>query len=213
MERPVVQCTLQDCTIRNVNFVDVLYADYLSNRAIGYWFLGRYMGRQPFIFQLLLIDLTSMNSGHLGIEDFISEHKGRLMILVSLPFFFIGMLWLNGFGTMLSAAGFFVGILLVAYGFLDVLGFFSVKWRSIAGLGVILIVAAITFLAISLGTMEFQTLVLAGYRPVIFKGAIISYQPVMHSYPTFLWLTEITVELTLLLFAAGIILRIYAYIK
>ena len=154
-----------------------------------------------------------MNLGHLGIEDFILEHKGKLMILASLPFFLVGMLWLNSLGTMFSAAGFFVGILLVAYGFLDVLGFFSVKWRSIAGLGVVLIAAAIAFLALSLGSIEFHTLVLTGYRPVIFKGAIISYEPVMRSYPTFLWLTEITVKLALLLFAVGITLRVYAHIK
>jgi hypothetical protein len=146
----------------------------------------------------------------LSFLDFVTENFGKIMVFGGVGLLIIGFLMLTGFGSLWSAISFFFGILLLAFGFFAVFGFFSGNLRSLNGLGTILICISVVFFALSLVVFQFLNIVVVGWMQEVFRGARLPFfRPIWSSERPYLWLSWLSIEVALTLLVIGVVLKVY----
>jgi len=145
----------------------------------------------------------------LSFLDFVTENFGKIMVFSGVGLFIIGFLLLTGFGSMWSAISLFFGILLVAFGFFALFGFFSGNLRSLNGLGTILICLSIVFFALSLVVFQFLNVVVVRWLQEVFRGGSLGARALLSSERPYLWLSGLSMEAALALLVIGVVLKVY----
>jgi len=146
----------------------------------------------------------------LSFLDFVTENFGKIMIFGGVGLLIIGFLTLNSFGTLWSAISLFFGILLFAYGFFALFGFFSGNLRSLNGLGTILICISVVFFALSLVVFQFLDITVVGWVQEVFRGGRLPFlRPLLSSERPYLWLSGLSVEVALTFLVIGVVLKVY----
>jgi hypothetical protein len=149
----------------------------------------------------------------LEFEDFLKENLGKVMIAVGIVLVIFGLFVFNGFGSFESAAGLFFGFLMIIYGFFVMVGIFSVKWRSMGGLGTVLVCIAVGFFSLAVVALEFQVV---SARPIkeVFKGATMPfYRLILTSSMPLMYLFALGSQVGLILLVAGVICRISGHFR
>jgi hypothetical protein len=154
-----------------------------------------------------------MSSRILEFEDFLEENLGKVMFAIGILSAIFGIFVLNGFGSLASAAGLFFGFLMIVYGLFVMVGFFYVKWRSIGGLGTVLVCIAVGLFSLAVVALEFQV-VTVHTRAEVFKGAVmpfyrLSFSTSMPLMYLFAWGSQVG----LIFLLAGVVCRVLGHFR
>jgi hypothetical protein len=158
---------------------------------------------------LNLLDLILGNS----MASWFRDSLGKIVFLVGVLFLVTSLLLYNGFGSLLFAVVFFLGVVFVSFGLLAQLGFFSGGFRSLGGVGTVLICMAIIFVASSIILFGFLSIESARVVASIFKGAVLGYKVVFSSERPYLWLSVLLMRLGIGAFGLGILFKVINAIK
>jgi hypothetical protein len=150
-----------------------------------------------------------MSTRVLELEDFVRENLGKFMIGFGILAVILGILLLDAFGTLGSASSMFTGILLIVYGFFLQVGLFSVTWRSINGVGTVLLCVSVCFFSLAVVGLQFQ-IVQAQPAAEVFRGMVVPFLRLTGTRP-FVYLFALGLQIGLAILAAGIVLRLYAH--
>ena len=145
----------------------------------------------------------------MGFKDYVKENLGKIMIFFGILALIPGILLLDAFGTFVSTFSLFIGILLIGYGFFSQVGLFSVTWRSINGVGTVLICVSIGFFALAIVSLQFQ-IVHAEPAVEIFRGLVIPFVRLTGTRP-FVYLFALGSQIGVVTLAAGMALKIYSH--
>lgn len=143
----------------------------------------------------------------------IDERIGTLMFAVGSILLLIGLLFLSGLGSIISACGIFFGVTFTVFGLLIRLGFFYNNLLSLNGLGTLLISFSIISFALSLSLMQFAKLDLANIVPLLIRGTIVGYRLVVEYERIYMPICSILLRLGLFSLIAGLSIKIYHAIK
>jgi len=153
--------------------------------------------------------VEKMRIGWLDVLDFFRDYLGKIMFLIGLMLLIAGLLWFNMFGTVLSAASFFGGILFVVFGLFVQLGVFSVNFRSLNGVALILICTSIICFAFAIAALEFLNTRLVEVEPFYFRTRLLYLIAILESERPYLWVSGIFGLLGLASLIAGVVLKVY----
>jgi hypothetical protein len=80
-------------------------------------------------------------------------------------------------------------------------------------MGTILVCISVVFLAISIAVIEF--LEVSGFRVVkdVFRGAVLGYKVIVSMNRAYVWLSAISMRISLITFSIGSIIKIYYFLK
>lgn len=155
-----------------------------------------------------------MHVDFIDFVDFIQEYSGKICFLAGVTLLASGVLFLNRFGTVLSAVTLFFGIVLTAFGMVAQLGLFSVILKSWSGLGAILLCASVVCFAFSVSLFQFMNVELVGYSQMVFKGALLPfYEPLFRSERPYVWVSGILMDVSLVLLIIGLIVEGYSILR
>lgn len=144
------------------------------------------------------------------IKNYLEEYLGGILFLVGIILLLIGLLYLKATGSLLSAICFFLGITFTAFGILIKVGFFSVKLRSLDGLGTMLVCSALLFFALSIALIQFLEIQVAGFTQEVFRGVPLPYFRVhLVSERPYANIVGILIRLSVIQFLSGIVIKIY----
>jgi hypothetical protein len=146
-----------------------------------------------------------------GFRYYLEEYFGEILFLLGVILFFISVGALSTFGTVLSAGCFFFGVLLVFFGLFARLGVFSVKFRSLDGVSVILICCSIVLLAFSVAVLEFLT-TNVGVDVFIFRYKIY-YMLTFNSERPYVWVSGVCMLFGFLFLVFGLALKVYSILR
>jgi hypothetical protein len=150
----------------------------------------------------------------LDVVYYVEEYLGKLMFLIGIILLLVGVLSFNLFGSIMSAASVFFGIVCVVFGLFFQLGVFSVKFRSLNGVSIILFCASIVCLAFSFVVLEFLSTAIVDWDIfIIGHTQRFVFAPVFYSERPYLWVSGIFMFLGLALLIIGIVLRVYNSLK
>ena len=154
-----------------------------------------------------------MSTGVLELQDFVRSNLGKIMIGVGILLVIFGIFMLDSFGTLASATGLFVGILLIMYGFFTETGLFSVEWRSINGVGNVLLCVSAGFFALAIVALQFQ-IVSATPVPEVFHGFVMPFTRLqLTTSRPFIYLFALGSQVGITLFIVSIVLRIIGHFR
>jgi uncharacterized membrane protein HdeD (DUF308 family) len=142
-------------------------------------------------------------------EDLVRDNLGKIMIGVGILAVIFGIFMLDSFGTFASVSSLFIGVLLIVYGFFLQVGLFSVKWRSMNGIGTVLLCISVGFFALAIVALQFQ-IVHAESAVEVFRGLVIPFMRLSGTRP-FVYLFALCLQIGLGVLAAGIALKIYSH--
>lgn len=155
-----------------------------------------------------------MNLRPLEFVDFLKDNLADVMIGVGIPFVVFGVFMLSTIGSVASAVGLFCGSLLIVYGLMIRVGLFSVKWRSMNGVGTILLCISFGLFALAVVSVQFQDISFAGAVREAFEGSFTSYSRLLvHTNRPFLYLFVAGFQLGLVFFVLSIIAKVYALLR
>lgn len=161
-----------------------------------------------------------MSGRYFDLWDVLRDNLSKIMIVVGIVLVVVGLFLVSDYYVVLPAYSavpafiLFLGILLVAYGFFVQVGLFSVKWKSINGLGTVLLCIAVGFFAIAFVSIQIQ----------LITGFIVEGEP-GHSGPTnygiaipysirpFLFLFGQTFQLGLVFLVVSVALKIFSFLR
>ncbi len=106
--------------------------------------------------------------------DFLYSMKGnfaKITIVLGIAFLVLGIMTLTTLFTVIPMFSLFLGFLLLALGFFAQVGFFSVEWRSLSGLAVILLCISVASFALAVASIQFQEVVRVEVRDRLFDKA------------------------------------------
>jgi uncharacterized membrane protein len=146
-------------------------------------------------------------------KEYLEEYSGSIMITAGIVLLVVGLMSYNTFGSLLSAASLFFGIIFVSFGFLARLGFFYLRLRSLNGLGTILVCLSVVFFALSVTFIEFQAVKGIRTVPNFIRGFIYGYSVIVTTYRPYVWLGLTTIWISLAAFLAGLIVKVYCALK
>jgi hypothetical protein len=146
-------------------------------------------------------------------KEYLEEYSGSIMIIAGILLLIVGLMSYNTFGSLLSAATLFFGIIFVSFGFFARLGFFYLRLRSLNGLGTILVCISVVFFALSIAFMEIQAVKGVRTIPDVIRGIIRGYYDVITTYRPYVWLGATSIWVSLASFLAGLIVKIYCALK
>jgi hypothetical protein len=147
------------------------------------------------------------------LKEYLEEYSGNLMILAGVLLLVVGLMFLETFGSVLSAVTLFLGVILVSFGLFVRLGLFHLKLRSLNGLGTILLCGSVVFFALCIPVMEFLAVQRVIAVPQYFHGIIIGYSEVIITYRPYAWLGAISIWVGVGLFLASLIVKVYCVLK
>jgi uncharacterized membrane protein len=161
-----------------------------------------------------------MSLRFLGLMDFLREYVGRILIGLGLVLIVVGIMALGTF--YFSIPGFavvpilalFLGQVFVVYGFFIQVGLFSGRWRSINGLGTVLLCLSVACFAMAVVAIQIQ-LVTGFEHDVVFSHSsrITSTMFVPISLRPFLFLFDYGLELGTAFFVASLVLKLISFFK
>jgi len=157
-----------------------------------------------------------------GLSDYLSEHLGKILIAAGIVFVVVGSLFIGDYyyevplSALIPCVLMFLGIVFVAYGLMIQVGFFSGKWFSIGGIGTILLCVSVLFFALTVVAIQVQ--LVSGFSiidQIVGRAgrAIPVYEAVPDSVRPFLYVSGEALQLGLILFAAGVILKVSSFLK
>ena len=94
--------------------------------------------------------------------DVLRDNLSKIMIIAGMILIVFGIVFVGDYYfelpayAIISPVTMFAGIVFLVYGFFLQVGLFSVKWRSINGLGTLLLCAAVAFFALAIVSMQIQ---------------------------------------------------------
>lgn len=154
-----------------------------------------------------------MSTRALELEDFVRHNLGKIMIGAGILGVIFGIFMLDTLGTLASAAGMFIGVLLIAYGFFIQIGLFSMKWRSINGLGTVLLCVSVGFFALGIVALQFQIVSAEAVREIS-HGFLMPFTRLrLTSTRPFVYLFALGSQLGLILFVTSIALKIFSHFR
>jgi hypothetical protein len=141
--------------------------------------------------------------------EFVEEHIGKILFLTGAILLLIGVLLISPLGSIECACCIFFGSVFAIFGISAQLGFFSVKIRSLTGIGTILISISVIFFITSLILIQFIELEIVGYVGQVFHGTLTHlFRPIFHMERPFLSISSLLFWTSIALFIIGIILKI-----
>jgi hypothetical protein len=146
-------------------------------------------------------------------KEYLEENSGSIMIIAGILLLVVGLVSYGSFGSLLSAASIFFGIVFVSFGLLARLEFFHLKLRSLNGLGAILVCIAVVFFALSVAFMEFQAVKGTRTIPDYYRGFLRGYSVIVITYRPYFWLVVTLIWVGLASLLAGLIVKIYCVLK
>ena len=152
-----------------------------------------------------------MSTRVLEFEDFVRSNLGKIMIGVGILEVIFGIFMLDSFGTLVSVSSLFFGVLLIAYGFFVQVGLLSVEWRSMNGVGTVLLCVSVGFFALAIVVLQFQ-IVHAEPAVEVFRGLLIPFVRLTGTRP-FVYLFALCLQIGLVVLAASIALKIYSHFR
>ena len=154
-----------------------------------------------------------MSTSALELEDFVRQNLSKIMIGAGILGVIFGIFMLDTFGTLASATGVFIGVLLIAYGFFIQIGLFSVKWRSINGVGTVLLCISVGFFALAIVALQFQVVSAEAVREVA-HGFLMPFTRLkLTANRPFVYLFALGSQIGLILFVTSIALKIFSHLR
>lgn len=156
----------------------------------------------------------------LELMDSLREYLGRILIGLGLILVVAGILLVSTFYffiptfAIVPIATLFLGLVFVAYGFFIQVGLFSVRWRSLNGLGTILLCISVGFFALAIVAIQIQ--LVTGFEQVGVPsrgGTIpfIMFFPI--SFRPFLYLFGLGLELGAAFLVASLVLKAVSFFR
>jgi uncharacterized membrane protein len=154
------------------------------------------------------------------LKDFLREYLGRILIGVGLIFVVAGIMLLSTFYFSVPAFAavpvviLFLGLVFVAYGFFVQVGMFSVRWRSMNGLGTILLCVSVGFFALAIVAIQIQ--LVTGFEQVgmpTHGGSIPFVMLFPISFRPFLFLFGLGLELGAAFLVASLVLKAISFLR
>jgi hypothetical protein len=121
----------------------------------------------------------------------------------------VGLLFLSGLGSLVSACSLFLGITFVIFGMLIRLGFFYGKLFSLNGLSVFLISFSVIFFALAISLLQFVKVDLAHVIPILFRGVLVDYNVVFNIERIYISTSAYLLRIGLGCLIVGLIVRGY----
>jgi len=146
-------------------------------------------------------------------KEYLEEYSWSIMIIAGILLLVVGLMSYNTFGSLLSAATLFFGIIFVSFGFFARLEFFYQRLRSLNGLGTILVCISVVFFALSVAFMEFQAVKGVRTVPDYFRGFLRGYSVIVTTHRPYVWLGVTSIWVGLASFLAGLIVKVYCALK
>jgi len=154
--------------------------------------------------------VRNMRIGMLNVLAPIREHLDMILFLSGFILLVVGLLCKTALGSWFSASSLFFGMVFLTFGMFLKLGIFSVKFRSAAGVGTILICASIICIAISIALFQFVNIdVLRYVRFRTYDYYRVTCVLWEHSYS---WLCNLLAQSSLVLFIGGVAAKIFSII-
>ena len=149
------------------------------------------------------------------LRESVEEYASTVLSLIGFVLLAVGVLLMETFGTLLSAANLFSGIVLLGLGLLMRVGlFYRFKMRSLDGLGSILIIASLFCIALSLTSLTFLSVkaILTIRLFINHSGTNIIrlWDTVPITYRPYAWLSSISFWGWISSLAAGIAVKLYS---
>jgi hypothetical protein len=144
------------------------------------------------------------------LKEYLVEYSSGILFFAGVLLLTCGVLFLETFGSFLSAASLFFGIIFVAWGLFLRLGFFYLKIRSLDGLGTILVSISVVFLAFSMAVMTFMTVKSTVPVGIYLRGILLGYYTILNTYRPYVWLASISFWACVVSFLAGVIVKIFS---
>jgi len=153
--------------------------------------------------------------------DFIRDNLGKVMIVVGMLLFLLGVSMLATFYFVLPEIAFvplisgFLGILFIVYGFFVQVGMFSAHWRSIDGVGTVMLCISVGFFALAISAVQVQLVTGFDVRGMPSRGGGESpfavFLPI--SVRPFLFLFGMGLQWGIVFLAASFILKALGYFR
>lgn len=135
------------------------------------------------------------------------------MILAGIILLAVGILFVNIFGSIVSVFTFFFGIICVAYGLFARIGLFYIKFRSLNGLGTVLVCIGVAFLALSIALMEFLSVKGVYFNPIYYRGVFLGETESISLYRPYAWLSLSSLWVSFATFVAGLFVKLICYFR
>lgn len=145
------------------------------------------------------------------LKEYLQEYSGAILVFSGIVLLVVGLMFMQSFGSPVSAISFFFGIIFVVFGFFARIELFSSKPSSLNGLGTILICISVVFFSLSFSVVEFQAV--AGYVSIpqySRSGKFIGNEVEPIIYRPYAWLSFTSIGIGLLIFFAGLIAKAYS---
>jgi len=137
-----------------------------------------------------------------NISYFIKDNLYMILFLLGIALLVFGMLYKTSIGSWFSVVSLFFGIILSTFSMFLKLGMFSLKLRSVAGLGTILICASVISIALAITLFQFYDMTILRYIQVrgtrYYRATCIAWNP------TYLWLCSLLAYTSLVLMISGL---------
>lgn len=143
------------------------------------------------------------------LKEYLQEYLGNIMVFSGIVFLVVGLLFMETYGSPVSAIAFFFGITFFIFGFFVRLGLFSSKLSSLNGLGTVLICVSVMLFALSFSLIEFEAVASITYMPEMVGGELI-YIPQVNTYRPYAWLSFISIEVGLPIFFVALIAKVFS---
>jgi hypothetical protein len=144
------------------------------------------------------------------LKEYLVEYASSILFFSGFLLLVVGVLLLETFGSILSAASLFFGIVFVAWGLLMRLGFFYMKLHSLDGLGTILLSASVVFLALSIAGITILQVKHVYLVSTFIRGNFAGYYTILETYRPYASLAIISLWAFIVSLLAGVIVKIYS---
>jgi hypothetical protein len=155
----------------------------------------------------------------------VHENMTRILILTGLGFLVFGVLtestfYASIFDATIPMLSLSIGLVLLLFGIISRTGLFAEGFRSVGGLGAILLCVSIVFFALAVASIQFQVMLEAKIAPVHFDGTSnyptgLAHQPSLLIYSTrpFMSISMLSLETSLVLFVIGMMAIAYHHLR
>lgn len=148
-----------------------------------------------------------MHKSILNVLNFVRDHLDMTLFLSGCVLLVIGVLCKKDMGSWVSAGTLFLGMIFCTFGIFLKLGIFSAKFRSLAGLGTILICASVVCIALSIVLFQFCDMTIVGVvRMRLSEGRHYRVTCILWKQ-RYLWLCNLLAQASLGLIIGGVTAR------
>jgi hypothetical protein len=154
-------------------------------------------------------------------SDFFKDNLGKILILAGLFLCLMGIFLMSTFYfilpsiALLPALSMSLGICFVACGFFLQVGLFAVKWRSLNGLGTMLLVISVVFFSLAISAIQIQLVTGFEVQGVPNRGGGISQFSMLFpiSARPFMFLFTEGLQLGTAFLIVSLFLKFYCYFR